>query len=257
MGHAAGHGTGLKDIQKDMMKLLRYIAACGVMAFGWGAAVAQETVIRKNLAERLPSLPPIEEVNKSPMGGLYEIRVSGNEIFYSDADGNFLIQGNLIDTRQRRNLTEERVDKLNAVAFDELPLKDAFTIVRGNGKRKLAVFEDPNCGYCKRFERDMQKVSDVTVYMFLYPILSADSADKSRNIWCARDRNKAWQDLMVRDLPVPSASCDSSALARNIEFGRKHRITGTPTLIFADGTRVPGAISAQQVERHLSEARPR
>jgi thiol:disulfide interchange protein DsbC len=237
------------------MKLLRNIAACGLLALGLGAALAQEAAIRKNLAERLPSLPPIEEVSKAPMNGLYELRVSGNEIFYTDAEGNFLIQGNLIDTRQRRNLTEERVDKLNAVAFDALPLKDAFTIVRGNGKRKLAVFEDPNCGYCKRFERDMQKVSDVTVYMFLYPILSRDSADKSRNIWCAKDRGTAWQDLMLRDQPVASASCDSSALARNIEFGRKHRITGTPTLIFADGTRVPGAISAQQVEKHLSEAK--
>lgn len=237
------------------MTLFRNLAGCGLLALGLGAAVAQEAAIRKNLAERLPSLPPIEEVGKAPMNGLYEIRVSGNEIFYTDAEGNFLIQGNLIDTRQRRNLTEERIDKLNAVAFDALPLKDAFTIVRGNGKRKLAVFEDPNCGYCKRFERDMQKVSDVTVYMFLYPILGADSADKSRSIWCARDQGKAWQDLMLRDRAVTPASCDSSALARNIEFGRKHRITGTPTLIFADGTRVPGAISAQQVEKHLSEAK--
>ncbi|MDP3310297.1 MAG: DsbC family protein, partial [Polaromonas sp.] len=184
------------------MKLLRNIAACGLLALGLGAAMAQEAAIRKHLAERLPSLPPIEEVSKAPMNGLYEIRVSGNEIFYTDAEGNFLIQGNLIDTRQRRNLTEERVDKLNAVAFDALPLKDAFTIVRGNGKRKLAVFEDPNCGYCKRFERDMQKVNDVTVYMFLYPILGADSVDKSRNIWCAKDRGKAWHDLMLRDQAI-------------------------------------------------------
>ncbi|MBA4327264.1 MAG: disulfide isomerase [Polaromonas sp.] len=237
------------------MTFFKNMAACGLMALGLGAAMAQEAAIRKNLAERLPSLPPIEEVSKAPMSGLYEVRVGGNEIFYTDAEGNFLIQGNLIDTKLRRNLTEERVDKLNAVAFDALPLKDAFTIVRGNGKRKLAVFEDPNCGYCKRFERDMQKVSDVTVYMFLYPILSADSAEKSRNIWCAKDRNKAWQDLMLRDQAIAPASCDSSALARNIEFGKKYRITGTPTLIFADGTRVPGAISAQQVEKHLSEAK--
>ena len=237
------------------MKLFRNIAACSLLALGLGAAIAQEAAIRKNLAERLPSLPPIEEVSKAPMNGLYEIRVSGNEIFYTDAEGNFLIQGNLIDTKLRRNLTEERVDKLNAVAFDALPLKDAFTIVRGNGKRKMAVFEDPNCGYCKRFERDMQKVTDVTVYMFLYPILSADSADKSKNIWCAKDRSKAWLDLMVRDQAVVPASCDSSALARNIEFGKKYRITGTPTLIFADGTRVPGAISTQQVEKYLTEAK--
>lgn len=237
------------------MKLFRNIAACGLLALSLGAAVAQEAVIRKNLTDRLPSLPPIEEVSKAPMAGLYEVRVNGNDIFYTDAEGNFLIQGNLIDTKQRRNLTEERVDKLNAVAFDALPLKDAFTLVRGNGKRKLAVFEDPNCGYCKRFERDMQKVTDVTVYMFLYPILSPDSAEKSKNIWCAKDKGKAWQDLMVRDQPVATASCDSSALARNIEFGKKHRITGTPTLIFADGTRVPGAVSAQQVEKYLNDAK--
>jgi thiol:disulfide interchange protein DsbC len=237
------------------MKLLKNLAACGMLALGLGAAVAQEAAIRKNLAERLPSLPPIEEVSKAPMNGLYEIRVGGNEIFYTDAEGNFLIQGQLIDTRQRRNLTEERVDKLNAVAFDALPLKDAFTVVRGNGKRKLAVFEDPNCGYCKRFERDLQKVSDVTVYMFLYPILGRDSAEKSRNIWCAKDPAKAWQDLMLRDQPVAAASCDGSALARNIEFGKKYRITGTPTLIFADGTRIPGAISTQQVEKQLNEAK--
>lgn len=237
------------------MKLFKHIAACSLLACSLGAAFAQEAVIRKNLTERLPSLPPIEEVSKAPMAGLYEIRVNGNDIFYTDAEGNFLIQGNLIDTKQRRNLTEERVDKLNAVAFDALPLKDAFTVVRGNGKRKLAVFEDPNCGYCKRFERDMQKVTDVTVYMFLYPILSPDSAEKSKNIWCAKDKGKAWQDLMVHDRPVATASCDSSALARNIEFGKKHRITGTPTLIFADGTRVPGAVSAQQVEKYLNEAK--
>ena len=236
-----------------MMTSLKSIFTASLLGLSLGA-FAQEAAIRKNLAERLPSLPKIDEISKAPMNGLYEVRVNGSDIFYTDAEGNFLIQGQLIDTRLKRNLTEERIDKLNAVAFDDLPLKDAFTIVRGNGKRKLAVFEDPNCGYCKRFERDMQKVSDVTVYMFLYPILSADSTEKSRNIWCARDKGKVWQDVMVRDQPVPSANCDASALARNIDFGRKHRITGTPTLIFADGSRVPGAVSAQEVEKRLAEA---
>jgi thiol:disulfide interchange protein DsbC len=235
------------------MTSLKSIFTASLLGLSLGA-FAQEAAIRKNLAERLPSLPKIDEISKAPMNGLYEVRVNGSDIFYTDAEGNFLIQGQLIDTRLKRNLTEERIDKLNAVAFDDLPLKDAFTIVRGNGKRKLAVFEDPNCGYCKRFERDMQKVSDVTVYMFLYPILSADSTEKSRNIWCARDKGKVWQDVMVRDQPVPSANCDASALARNIDFGRKHRITGTPTLIFADGSRVPGAVSAQEVEKRLAEA---
>jgi thiol:disulfide interchange protein DsbC len=218
-------------------------------------AQAQEAAIRKNLPERLPSLPKIEEVNKTPMNGLFEIRVTGNDIFYTDADGSFLIQGHLIDARAKKNLTEERLEKLSAVAFDTLPLKDAITIVRGNGKRKLAVFEDPNCGYCKRFERDLQKVNDVTIHLFLLPILSADSAEKSKAVWCAKDKAKAWADLMVRDKPAAAGNCDTSVLARNIEFSKQHRITGTPTLIFADGTRVPGAITAPQVEQYLTQAK--
>ena len=236
-----------------MMKLNKILAGLSLS----GAALvawADEVEIRKNLAERLPQLGKIDEVTKSPIPGLFEVRANGSEIFYTDPLGNFLLQGDLIDTQLKRNLTEERINKLTALAFADLPLKDAFTIVRGNGKRKMAVFEDPNCGYCKRFERDLQKVDNVTISMFLYPILSADSAEKSRNIWCARDKTKAWQDWMVRDVsPTPALpKCDATALMRNVELGKKYKITGTPTLIFVDGTRVPGAINAEQVEKYLS-----
>jgi thiol:disulfide interchange protein DsbC len=237
------------------MKFAKSIIAVSLAVCALGTAFAQEAAIRKNLAERLPNLPKIDEISKTPMNGLFEIRVNDSDIFYTDAEGNFLIQGNLIDTKSKRNLTEERTEKLNTVAFDSLPLKDAFTVVRGNGKRKMAVFEDPNCGYCKRFERDLQKVNDVTVYMFLYPILSADSTEKSRNIWCAKDKAKTWQDVMVRDQPVPKASCDTAAIDRTLDFGRKHKITGTPTIFFADGSRVPGAISSQQIEKFLTDAK--
>ena len=236
------------------MKILKSIAALSLVVLAFSAG-AQEAAIRKNLAERLPNLPKIDEISKTPMNGLFEIRVNDNDIFYTDAEGNFLIQGVLIDTKSKRNLTEERTDKLNAVAFDSLPLKDAFTIVRGNGKRKMAVFEDPNCGYCKRFERDLQQVSNVTVYMFLYPVLGADSVDKSKSIWCAKDRAKTWQDVMVRDIPVPKATCDTAAIDRTLEFGRKSKITGTPTIFFADGSRVPGAINTAQIEKFLTEAK--
>ena len=235
------------------MKASQVIAAACLLAASLTAAFAQEASIRKNLAERLPNLPKIDEVSKTPMNGLYELRVNENDIFYTDAEGNFLLQGNLIDTRSKRNLTEERTEKLNAVAFDSLPLKDAFTIVRGTGKRKMAVFEDPNCGYCKRFERDLQQVNNVTIHMFLYPVLGADSVDKSKNIWCAKDKGKLWQDIMVRDMAVPKAACDTAAVERNVDFGRKHKITGTPTLFFADGSRVPGAINTAQVEKFLAD----
>ncbi len=240
------------------MTFFKSLATVVVLAAVALPALAQEAVIRKNLGERIPQLQKIDEVSKSPMPGLYEIRINGTDIFYTDAEGNYLIQGSLIDTRARRNLTEERVEKLSAIAFDDLPLKDAFTIVRGNGKRKLAVFEDPNCGYCKRFERDLQKVDNITVYMFLYPILGPDSVDKSKRIWCAKEPAKAWLDLMVRDRSLSAADgpgCDTAAITRNVELGRKHKISGTPTLIFADGQRVPGAISAVQVEKFLADAK--
>ena len=239
------------------MKMLRNV----VVALGLAAVFAawgQEALIRKNLGERIVQLKNIDEVSKSPIPGLYEVRVNGTDIFYTDAEGNFLIQGSLIDTRLKRNLTEERVEKLSMIDFDSLPIKDAFTIVRGNGSRKLAVFEDPNCGYCKRFERDLQKVDNVTIHTFLYPILGADSGEKARNIWCSKEPGKVWQDWMVRDKPSPAAAnaaCDVGALARNVALGRKHKISGTPTLLFVDGSRVPGAISSAQVEKQLADAK--
>jgi thiol:disulfide interchange protein DsbC len=236
-----------------MMKLSRTLLA-GLLALATLSAMAQEATIRKNLAERLPQLPKIDEVSKTPVPGLYEIRVNENDIYYTDAQGNYLIQGSIIDVRQRRNLTEERVDKLTAVSFDSLPLKDAFTVVRGNGQRKVAVFADPNCGYCKRFERDLGKIDNITVHTFLYPILSQDSADKSKNIWCSKDKGKSWQDWMFDDQVPAAANCDTSALTRNLALGRKHKITGTPTLIFADGTRVPGALNTQQIEKLLASS---
>lgn len=240
-----------------IMKIKRFLIATGTLAVlmtGLGAT-AQEATIRKNLVERLPQLPKIDEVKPSAMPGLFEVRFNESEIMYTDAEGNFLLQGSLIDVKQRRNLTEERIEKLTAVDFGALPFKDAFTVVRGTGKRKVAVFEDPNCGYCKRFERDLQKVDNVTVYMFLYPILSPDSVEKSKNIWCAKDKAKAWTDWMVRDQSPAVTSCDSAVLARNTEFGKKYKITGTPTLIFADGSRVPGAINTQQIEKYLADAK--
>jgi thiol:disulfide interchange protein DsbC len=224
-------------------------------AFSLGA-MAQEATIRNNLTERLPNLPRIDEISKTPKNGLYEVRVNESEIFYTDAQGNFLIQGSLIDTQARVDLTAQRMDRLTSIAFKDLPLKDAFTIVRGKGTRQMAVFEDPNCGFCKRFERDLLTIDDVTVHVFLYPILGPDSADKSRNIWCAKDKGKVFLDWMVRGVTPAPAKCDVAALERNVEFGRKYRITGTPASFFVDGRRVPGAVGADQIEQALAAAKP-
>ena len=219
------------------------------------SAFADEATIRKNISERLPDFPKIEEVTRTAIPGIFELRL-GTDILYTDAQGSHLFEGHLIDTRTRVNLTEARVAKLTAIDFKNIPLKDALVWKQGTGERKLVVFADPNCGYCKKFERDLQTVKDVTVYTFLYPILGADSTEKSKAIWCAKDNTKAWRDWMLKGTPVgDSQQCDTSVLQRNVAFGRKHRINGTPGLVFEDGKHVPGAIGAEQIEKQLVASR--
>ena len=237
---------------------LRPLAAATLCAglLAAGAVRADDAAIRKNLASLLPDGQKIDEIRKTPIAGLYEVRV-GTEVLYSDEQGSHVIQGSIVDVRSGENITEARIRELTVIDFATLPLKDAIVWKQGTGARKLAVFADPNCGYCKRFERDLGKIKDVTVYTFLYPILGEDSVEKSRNIWCAKDATQAWRSWMVEGkAPVRSMSqCDASALERNTALGRKHKVNGTPALVFEDGTRVPGALPADQVEKQLVAAR--
>ena len=239
-----------------MKTLLRLAVAAGIAALFAQAAVAQEAVIRKNIAERLPDFPKIDEVNKTPIPGVYELRV-GTELVYSDERGEHIIQGALIDTKTGVNLTEARIDKLTAIDFANLPLKDAIVYKQGTGARKLVVFADPNCGYCKKFERELLQVKDVTVYTFLYSILGGDSPEKSRNIWCAKDSTSVWREWMVNGAMPPRniAQCDTGALQRNLAMGKKYRVNGTPALVFEDGKRVPGALPPAQIEAQLVASR--
>ncbi len=237
----------------------RLLAAAALTAgLAAGSAFADEAAIRKALVERLPNLPKIDEVSKSPISGLYEVRYGGSEILYSDEKGDHILTGSMVETKTRTDLTEARVDKLTAIDFDKLPIKDAVLIKQGAGTRKMAVFVDPNCGYCKRFERDLAAVKDVTVYTFLIPILGPDSGVKSRDIWCAKDAAAAWRAWML-DGVVPGksntdAKCDTSAIDRNVAFAQKYKINGTPAVFFADGTRKPGAIPGAMVEKLLLAA---
>lgn len=232
------------------MQLIPTLLATAAFALSFTAS-AQEAAIRKTLAERIPQMEKIDEVRTTAMPGLYEVRI-GTDLFYTDAKGNYVIQGELIDTKARRNLTEDRINKLTAVDFSALPLKDAFTIVRGDGKRKVAVFEDPNCGYCKRLGKELEEMDDITVYTFLYPILSEDSKTKSDHIWCAKDKGKAWTDWVVGGKAPAEASCDTGAVARNVELGQSLRISGTPTIFLADGSRIGGYVPRTELEKALS-----
>jgi thiol:disulfide interchange protein DsbC len=222
-----------------------------------GPAGANEAQIRKTLAERLPQLPKIDEVSATPMAGLFEVRYGGTELLYTDDKGEFVIvNGALVDTKTRTDLTSARIEKLLALDFEKLPLKDAFAIRQGTGARKMAVFVDPNCGYCKRFERDLLSIKDVTIYTFLLPILGPDSTVKSRDIWCSKDAPRTWRAWMLDGVAPPksAAACDTAAMDRNLAFSRTYRINGTPAVFFEDGTRKPGAISADAVEKLLVAA---
>jgi thiol:disulfide interchange protein DsbC len=219
-------------------------------------ATAQEAAIRKNLAARLPALPSIDEVRKTPMNGLYEVRV-GTEVFYTDAEGDFLLQGQLLDTRSRKNLTEERINKLTAINFGDVPLKNGITIVRGNGKRRLVLFEDPNCGYCKRLEAEFQQMKDVTVYTFMIPILGGDGKTKIDSIWCSKDRTSAWRDWMLSKVQPTFGLCAGSPSERNLALAQRLNITGTPAVFFEDGTRSPGFEPAASIEQRLRRAEAR
>ena len=238
-----------------MIRIAPYLAAAFLSLFMLPAcANADADRVKAELKKKFPDAP-IETVRRAGYGGLFEV-TGGGEIFYTDEKTTFLMVGSLIDTKTRENITEARQRKLSAIDFNQLPLDSAIKIVRGDGSRKIAVFEDPKCGYCKRFERDLAKVDNLTTYLFLYPILSEESRQQSAGVWCAADPAKAWLDLMLNDkVPAPANAKCQTPLDKIVAYGREKRITGTPTVIFEDGERIPGAMSTAAIEKRVAEAK--
>ena len=237
--------------------MLRKLVVSLALACAVTAAHANEDAIRKAVAEMLGSQVKVEGVTKTGILGLYEVRLTteeGMRIVYTDEAANYFFVGNVIDNKTQTDLTEARIRKLNAIRFADLPLAQAFKIVRGKGTRQLVYFSDPRCPYCRRFDQELTKVDDVTVHVFMIPIIAADSAALSKAVWCAPDRSKAWLDLMLNEVtpPAPKANCDTP-LEKNLALSKKYRINGTPTLIFADGQRVAGMMPAARLSKMLDE----
>ena len=236
-----------------MVKMkLAVLLATALLASCVDAQNTVEANIKKALEPRLGGAK-IETVKETPYAGLYEVRVAG-DILYTDKKGEYLVIGQVYDTKSSRNLTRERLDDINKIKFSELPLELALKQVKGNGKRVIAVFEDPNCGYCKRLRQGaLKELDNVTIYTFLYNILSDDSFVKSKNVWCAPNRNKAWDDWMINGKVPPSApaSCEAPN-DKVVALGRKLNITGTPAIFFSDGSRIPGAVDLKSLEAKLS-----
>jgi thiol:disulfide interchange protein DsbC len=219
------------------------------------AALANEAAVRKAVEPVLTELfgPGIkaDAVRKLGNFNLYEIQIGG-DLLYTDEKVSYLINGDVLDIKAKKNLTEERKNKLAQVKFSDLPLELAAKQVKGNGKRILVTFEDPNCTYCKKLAEELQKITDVTIYTFVYPIFP-QSSDVAKGIWCAPDRAKAWNDYVLRSVTPPPAKCDTSGIDKVVALGRKLNIKGTPAMIFADGSRVPGYMPAARLEKTLDK----
>jgi thiol:disulfide interchange protein DsbC len=220
------------------------------------AACADEASVKTAFLAKFPKAN-VERVKKLPEIDLYQIVVARGEepiIIYTDENFRFMMQGSLVDTKSMRDINDDTVKELTAIDFNSLPLDRAIKKVKGNGSRKVVVFSDPDCPFCKRIEQEFEKMTDVTVYVLLYPIesLHAKAPERSRAIWCSPNRLKAWEDYMLRGTaPTAKGDC-ANPVADIVALGRSKGINGTPTLVFADGTRIPGALTAAQLEAQFS-----
>jgi len=238
-----------------MTTMVRKLAIIGVILAGLaaGSACASEAAIRKAVQARFPDIP-LDSVSKTPFDGVYEI-VLGGRILYTDEKVSYIFIGSLLDTRGvgERDLTAERSAQLAAQTLRK-STDQAIKRVRGNGKRVIYTFEDPNCGFCRQLQRELMKINDITIYTFLWPILSQDSLDKSRAIWCAKDRAKAWEDVMLRSAAAQSDGQCTTPIDKNKQLAQRFRINGTPAIFFADGSMNNGYMPAEQLEQALNSA---
>ncbi len=237
-----------------LKKSLGMLALAAITASCVGAETP-EAAIRKAIEPRLRDGVKIESVKPTAFG-LYEVNAAG-DILYTDKTGEFLFIGEVINSKTQRNITKERVEELSRIKFSDLPLDIALKTVKGDGKRVLALFEDPNCGYCKRFRQTtLKEVDNVTIYTFMLNIPSEDSVVKSKNIWCAADRNKAWDEWMVNGVAAPTAPAACVTPMDKISaLGRKLRISGTPAIYFADGSRIPGMVDIKTLEAKFASVK--
>lgn len=235
-----------------MNKLFSTLALTCSLALLTELANAQsDQQVRSELQKKLGATAKIKSVSASPIPGIYEVLV-GNEIFYTDGNSKYLIQGEVIEVATGKNITEQRQADLNRIKWSELNPSNALKFVRGNGSRQMAVFSDPNCGYCKRLDKSLQQLDNVTIYTYLIPILSPDSAQKSKQIWCSADPQKTYIDWMINGITPSGKSDCSTPLDKNMAFAKTYGITGTPTIFFTDGSRFPGAVQITDIEKKFN-----
>lgn len=227
------------------------LAAAGFALHAMAAGEPGTDRIKETLQKALGSRAEVRAVTKTPVPGLFEVNIGG-QVVYTDATGRYVLNGELVDTKTGTNLTEERMAELNRIKWADLPLERAIKWTKGNGSRQVAVFSDPNCGYCKRIEQTFQQMDNITVYTFLFPVLSPDSEVKAKQVWCSADRTKAWRDWMLNKVALTGNGSCKTPVEDNLALGHSLNINGTPAVFFTDGTRIPGAADAATLERKLA-----
>jgi len=227
------------------------LAAAGFALHALAAGDPGADHVKESLQKTLGGRAEVKSVTKTPVPGLFEANVGG-QVIYTDSTGRYVINGELIDTKTGTNLTEERLADINRIKWSDLPLARAIKWTKGDGSRQIAVFSDPNCAYCKRIEQTFQQMDNITVYTFLYPVLSPDSETKAKQVWCATDRTKAWRDWMLNRVALTGNGSCKTPLEENLALGQSMNITGTPAVFFMDGSRIPGAADAGTLERKLA-----
>jgi len=233
-----------------LLPFLLYLALS--LGFANLSHAQSEQKIKAELQGKLGANAKIKSVTASPIAGIYEVQV-GNDVFYTDVNGKYLLQGEIIEVATGKNITEQRQSDLNRIKWSDLPSANAIKVVHGNGSRQLAIFADPNCGYCKRLEKSLQQLDNVTIYNYLIPILSADSVQKAKQIWCAADPSKTYVDWMLNGTPITGkGDCNTGAIEKNLVLAKTLGITGTPTIFFMDGSRFPGAAQLADIEKKLA-----
>lgn len=220
-----------------------------------GLASAAPSASETEMADRLKELYPstrITAVRQSEVSGLFEVTM-GRNVAFTDGSGRYFVFGHLFDMREQKDLTAQRLSDINRIDFAQLPLQDAIKTVRGDGSRKLAVFSDPDCPYCKGLEGELAKLEDVTIYTFLYPLegLHPEAKGKAERVWCAANPAKAWAALMTTGKLAESPKC-ATPIARINQLATSLGINGTPTIILQDGSLIPGAAPAAEINRRLA-----
>jgi thiol:disulfide interchange protein DsbC len=244
------------ETNETIMKIIKaaFVALSALVTVSSFADTLSETSIKKKVEAGLHEGVGVESVIKTPYAGLYEVRTNTGDVLYADKDAKYLFIGRILNANTLEDYTKARVEEINKIKFADLPFDSAIKMVKGDGKRVIAVFEDPNCGYCKRLRHTLSQMNNITVYTFMFNILAEDSVIKSKNIWCSPDRLKAWDDWMLngKEAPAAPASCTSTPNEKIFELGRKFKITGTPAIFFADGSRIPGAVDEKTIEQKLA-----